>query len=144
MIEVKMTFQNLAELQDFLNDNPAHRDAPVAIKQPAPAPAAAVVAPIAAPAPEPQVPDLPSMPAVEAPAPKPEPAPKPTPEAPVDPKDDSQLQRIQNHLAAAGKAAGSPEPIREFLATFGCQRLSEIPASQLDKVEAAMQEQFPS
>ena len=140
MIKVTMQFQNLAELQDFLNAHPEQRDAPVSIAAPdryvevtAPtvtaAPAAAT--PVAPPAVA-AVPDLPPLPGAPAAA---------VADSPAD--TDAIFADVKSTLIAISKGAAGPAGVTAFLSQYGYSRLSDIPKSQLAKLQADLAEKYP-
>lgn len=140
MIKVTMQFQNLAELQDFLNAHPEQRDAPVStaaslapgrliITPTVEAPAAA--APVAPPAVA-AVPDLPPLPGAPAAA---------VADSPAD--TDAIFADVKSTLIAISKGAAGPAGVTAFLSQYGYSRLSDIPKSQLAKLQADLAEQYP-
>lgn len=146
MIKVTMQFQNLAELQDFLNDHPEQRDAPVSIaprleQTPAgPAVVETVVTPVevttgdtaaVAPPAVAAVPDLPPLPG----------APAGTVDSPAD--TDAIFADVKSTLIAISKGAAGPAGVTEFLGEYGYSRLSDIPKSQLGKLQADLAAKYP-
>ena len=140
MFELKVSFQTLAELQSFLatpvSGVPSIENTPAGpavvetvITPIVEAPAAA--APVAPPAVA-AVPDLPPLPGAPAAA---------VADSPAD--TDAIFADVKSTLIAISKGAAGPAGVTAFLNEYGYSRLSDIPKSQLAKLQADLAEKYP-
>jgi len=135
MIELTMKFQNLAELQDFLNEHPDQRDAPVFKVAPVEVQAAAPVVEAAPVAEIPVVEAVPELPPLQD-----EPA-AVVADSPAD--GDALFADVKATLIAVSKGAAGKEGVSQFLAGYGYSRLSDIPKAQLGALKADLDAKFP-
>ena len=125
-LTLTMQFDNLDQLQSFLNRNPSAASTPVAfatpenvVAMPTPAAAPAVAAP---------------APAVAAPAPAVAPAVAPAPAA--------DRQTLMNRLRELAGAMDDPGVLGQFINGFGVARFSDLPDDQLTAFSAALAAEF--
>jgi hypothetical protein len=127
-ITLTMQFETLADLQEYLSQNPAAAAAPVAVATPA---ANVVEMPAATPAAPAVAAPTPAAPAVAAPTP-----------AVVDLA--AMKQTLMTRLRELAGSMDDPGELGKFINAFGVQRFSDLPDDQLPTFEAALNAEYPA